>query len=539
MSAGIIFRMKLKLYALLTTISLLITPLTLEAQRPNIALDSINTRLLKSHLEFIASDELEGRLTPSRGLDLAGKYIAANLSRLGFTPMGDNGTFFQNFPLTHFAASSEKSFATLNGKTLDYEKDYYLKNIGGKVEGELVYAGYGWRIPRTKTDPYTGLNIKGKIVVVSASSDFATIGLTPADSNASGDEAPQSPQDVAVKGGAVGVVYLISDADWTNALKQHQSRRVRISWSPPSSVSTDEPNPIPVLSLNPTLCRELLRGEALTCQSVQRLIKDKKPLSSFALDPKKKITFESGGAQETRMVRNVVAKWEGSDAQLKDEFVAVSAHYDHIGIKENAKPGEDAIYNGADDDGSGTVGVLSIAEALAKVPTHPKRSLLLIWHCGEEEGLWGSGYFVAHPVVPLKQMITLLNIDMIGRSKSTGEAKPGNTNLTSADEIYVIGSRRINPHLAEISEQVNAEYYHLKLNYKYDAPNDPENLYERSDHYNYAQKGVPIIFYFDGVHEDYHGVGDEVSKIDFAKMERVSRTIYATLWELAEAGLAK
>ena len=239
------------------------------------------------------------------------------------------------------------------------------------------------------------------------------------------------------------------------------------------------------------------------------------------------------------MVRNVVAKWEGSDAQLKDEFVAVSAHYDHIGIKENAKPGEDAIYNGADDDGSGTVGVLSIAEALAKVPTHPKRSLLLIWHCGEEEGLWGSGYFVAHPVVPLKQMITLLNIDMIGRSKSTGEAKPGNTNLTSADEIYVIGSRRINPHLAEISEQVNAEYYHLKLNYKYDAPNDPENLYERSDHYNYAQKGVPIIFYFDGVHEDYHGVGDEVSKIDFAKMERVSRTIYATLWELAEAGLAK
>ena len=221
---------------------------------------------------------------------------------------------------------------------------------------------------------------------------------------------------------------------------------------------------------------------------MQTLLAERKTIASFVFDLQKKLTFENKGEIEKRTVRNVVAKWPGTDFELRNEFVAVSAHYDHIGIKANSKPGEDAIYNGADDDGSGTVGILTMAEAIAAAPAPPKRSLLLIWHCGEEEGLWGSGYFVNHPLVPLNKIVALLNIDMIGRSKPAGDLKPADKNLTAEDEIYVIGSRRINPKLAEINERVNEQNYALKLNYKYDLPNDPEDLYRRSDHYTTHKK---------------------------------------------------
>ncbi len=511
-------------------------PVSLYAQPPAAASDTITPSLLKAHLEFIASDELEGRLTPSHGLDVAAKYIAANLSRLGFTPMGDKETFFQNFALSRVRVEAAKCSASLKNDPLEYGKDYVLNPAAGKADGELIYAGYGWRIGRTKTDPYAGLSLKGKTLVVTYAPDLESIGLKPADFEAQ-NSGVESPEAAAQKAGAAGVIYLVSEGDWERVLKRRLHENTTADWIAPVPVDADNPPQVPTLTLSPDRSRELLRGEAVNWGSVQKLISQHKSVSTFALNPAKRLSFENKSKIETRTVCNVVAKWPGSDPALKEEYVAVSAHYDHIGTKENAKPGEDAIYNGADDDGSGTVGVLSIAEALAKASVHPKRSTLLIWHCGEEEGLWGSGYFVQHPVVPLKQIVSLLNIDMIGRSKPKGDTDPADKNLSGENEIYVIGSRKLNPRLGDLSERVNAENLNLKFDYKYDAPNDPENLYERSDHFNYAKKGVPIIFYFDGVHRDYHGVGDKVSKIDFRKMERVTRTVYATLWELAESGL--
>ena len=233
-----------------------------------------------------------------------------------------------------------------------------------------------------------------------------------------------------------------------------------------------------------------------------------------------------------RTTQNVVAMIEGSDPKLKAEFVAVGAHYDHVGMNPNA-PGEDKISNGADDDGSGTVAVLAIAEALAKSPQKPKRSILFVWHAGEEKGLLGSDYYTANPTVPIASIVTQLNIDMIGRSRPAGDTNEKNATLTAADEIYVIGSKLMSTQLGEMSEAVNDSYLKLKFNYKYDDPKDTERLFYRSDHYNYAKRGVPIIFYFDGVHEDYHRVGDEPQKIDYAKMEKVTRTVFATMWTIA------
>jgi Zn-dependent M28 family amino/carboxypeptidase len=234
---------------------------------------------------------------------------------------------------------------------------------------------------------------------------------------------------------------------------------------------------------------------------------------------------------ETVPTQNVVAVWEGSDPVLKAEYVALGAHYDHVGTCPPV--GDDTICNGADDDGSGTTALLGMAEALAKAPTRPKRSVLFVWHCGEEKGLWGSRYFTEFPTVPLNQIVAQINIDMIGRSKKEGDTNPRNSELSGPDAVYVIGSTMMSTELGELVNAVNKSYLNLTFDTKYDDPKDPNRFFSRSDHYNYARKGIPIIFFFDGVHEDYHRPGDSADKIDYQKMEKVTRTVYMTLWEIA------
>jgi Zn-dependent M28 family amino/carboxypeptidase len=251
----------------------------------------------------------------------------------------------------------------------------------------------------------------------------------------------------------------------------------------------------------------------------------------FELNASKSVTFTIAAKNEKPMTQNVVAVWEGADPVLKNEYVAVGAHYDHIGICE---PGTaDPICNGADDDGSGTTALLGMAEAISHAKQRPKRSILFVWHCGEEKGLWGSRYFTDYPTIPLAQIVTQLNIDMIGRSKKDGDTNPRNATLSGPNQIYVIGSTMMSTDLGKLSETVNKSYLNLQYDLRYDDPNDTNRFFFRSDHYNYARKGIPIIFFFDGVHEDYHRPGDEAQKIDYEKMEKVARTIYMTLWEVA------
>jgi Zn-dependent M28 family amino/carboxypeptidase len=248
------------------------------------------------------------------------------------------------------------------------------------------------------------------------------------------------------------------------------------------------------------------------------------------LNAAKKLSFNVSIKYEETNTQNVVGVLEGSDPILKNEYVAIGAHYDHVGI--GTPVDGDAIYNGADDDGSGTVAVLSIAEAFAKGP-RPKRSLLFVWHAGEEKGLLGSRYITDFPVIPLDRIVAQLNIDMIGRSKQNGDTVPRNKDLSGPDEIYVIGSKMMSTDLGEVSESVNKTFLKLNFNYRYDDPKDTNRFFFRSDHFNYARKGIPIIFYFDGVHEDYHRPSDHADKIDYRKMERVTRTVLATTWTLA------
>lgn len=216
---------------------------------------------------------------------------------------------------------------------------------------------------------------------------------------------------------------------------------------------------------------------------------------------------------------NILAFIEGTEKP--NEIIVISAHYDHVGTKDGV------VYNGADDDGSGTVAVMEIAKAFQKAKKAgkaPKRSVLFLHVTGEEHGLWGSKYYSENPIFPIENTVVDLNIDMIGRSDKENLGK---------NYVYVIGSEMLSSELKKINENANQVTHKLELNYKYDDPNDKERLYYRSDHYNFAKKGIPVAFYFDGIHEDYHKSTDDPEKIDYPLLQKRAQLVFATAWELA------
>lgn len=230
--------------------------------------------------------------------------------------------------------------------------------------------------------------------------------------------------------------------------------------------------------------------------------------------------FMNGGRGSLPDSENILAFIEGSEKP--EEIIVISAHYDHVGTDDKG-----VIYNGADDDGSGTVAVMEIAEAFQKAKSAgkgPKRSILFLHVTGEEHGLHGSRFYSENPVFPLENTVANLNIDMIGRDDAANRG----TNY-----VYVIGSEMLSKELKQISENVNSRSSQLLLNYKYDDKNDPDRLYYRSDHYNFAKNGIPIIFYFDGIHEDYHLPSDTPDKIDYELLKKRTKLVFATAWELA------
>lgn len=485
--------------------------------------DDITAAQLKDYLYFVASDEMEGRNTPSRGLDLTAKFLALNLSRWGFKPAGTDGSFLQKFGLTSRQLLPDTSYASFGGQTYKAGEDFLARPIGGAATGGLVYVGYGYALKAKGINPYQDLDVRNKVLLVV---EGMPKGVTFRDLTGKPGEDFDTPETFARRNGAQGIVYIPSSSTLNFWEQRHKS-----SLNPTRPVPEAPQTPLPAITASEKLLGLILQGEATDYETIKKQMGEGVLGNSFALGATKQISFTVNVKGNTTMTQNVVAILEGSDPTLKNEYVAVGAHYDHVGVGAADATG-DTIFNGADDDGSGTVAVLAIAEALVKGP-RPKRSILLVWHAGEEKGLWGSEFVTANPPVPREQIIAQLNIDMIGRSKKEGDTNPRNVNLTGPNEIYVIGSKMMSTELGALSETVNDSYLKLAFNYKYDAPNDPERLFFRSDHYNYAKRGIPIIFYFDGVHEDYHRQSDHADKIDYQKMEKVTRTIFATMWTLA------
>ncbi len=489
------------------------------------ATEAVTAKQLSDYLYFVASDEMEGRDTPSRGLDLTAKFLALNLSRWGVKPAGDNGTYFQKIALGRESLDMENTKLEIGGKSYKLGEDFFRLAGTGTVSGPLVFGRDGWMVKSKGIDSFAGVDVSGKIVVISSNSfSQRTItgmptGVTQADlGDGKGTEWADAVTHAAQKG-ATGII-VVAPPQLQSSWGQMRNFVGRGSMYP-DKLRPEAPPSLPVMLVSQAVADAIFAGES----------GDKAAAAAFAMN--KTASLAAVSKKETVWTQNVVAVWEGSDPVLKNEMVAIGSHYDHVGVNPNAA-GDDKIFNGADDDGSGTVAMLAIAEALAKTGTRPKRSILFVWHCGEEKGLWGSEYFNKFPTVDISKVIAQLNIDMIGRSRAAGDENPRNKDLSGPNEVYVIGSEMMSSTLGAITKGVNNSFFKLEYNYRYDDPKDTNRFFFRSDHFNYAVNGIPVAFWFTGVHEDYHRAGDHADKIDYQKMEKITRTIMMTLLKLAE-----
>jgi hypothetical protein len=484
------------------------------------------------HLSILASDEYEGRETGKKGAWMAADYIKGEFKKLGLTaPV--NGDYFQPIDMASYTLG--KSVLTINGQPKEALKDFVIQPNNVTLAGfsfnatEVLFAGYG--VTRTDYDDYAGQDVAGKVVMI-----FAT--------GEPGKQTTEAPKDrtsmmAAMRARQAKLIDLMSrnvagiiliDPTIDNLSSE---AKLRLAGNGQLTMKTEEniakmkdQKGVNVVSVSTATANDILKAGGTTIAALQEQISvTGKPASKLI----KTAVSASAMKQEVKVrAENVLGFLEGSDPKLKQEILVVTGHYDHIGLTTS---GTDKVNNGADDDGSGTTGVLLIAEAFTKAKKAgkgPKRSILFMTVVGEEKGLLGSEWYSEHPVFPLEKTIADLNTDMIGRTGFEYQGKPD-----SANYIYVIGSDKLSSELRKISETVNSTYTKMVLDYKYDDPKDTERIYYRSDHYNFAKHNIPIIFYFDGLHQDYHKPSDEVSKINFTLLAKRAQLTYYTAWELA------
>jgi hypothetical protein len=482
--------------------------------------DTITPGELRMHLQFLTSEELGGRYTLSPNFAVAARYLASHLEGYGFKGAGERGDFLQTFQVISSKPDAAKSSLEVSDgkKTTSYHfGDFYIatSSSSGEAQGQIVFVGAGISSPAQKLDDYSGLDVKGKIVLMAPG--------IPSGVDASHLAENEQGEGAARAHGAVGVLQIPSQR--MMELMKNKSFQERVATRETVRLAKNADGKLPVLLLNPNLTEAFLSECGLDLKSIYEAVGRKERISP------RKTNFSAKMAVVLQVTRsttqNVAAVLEGSDPKLKQEYVVFSAHYDHL----KTGPGGE-IYPGADDDGSGTTAVLTIAHAMSL--ERPKRSVLVMFHAGEELGLLGSEYNTDYsPVVPMDKLVADLNIDMIGRSKPAGDREMEDEHLTDANTVYLVGSNRISQELHQLSEETNAQFQKMKLDYYYNDPTNPERIYFRSDHWNYAKHGVPIIFYFDGTHVDYHRPTDTLNKIDFAKMTKITRLVFETGWRIA------
>ena len=459
--------------------------------------NSIKSENLQKHLYQIAGPAFEGRETATPGQRKAAAYIEDYFKSLGLKP-GNKDSFQLAFPV--FQDSLISTYIQVNGDSFEYIRDFDIgmanaHNIFLGVS-EIVFAGYG--ISDSLRDDYKGLEVAGKVVMVL---NGYPPGLLQTEINKKTFNS-FAKQDAAMKHGALAL--LIIQEEFPHRAVADKGKMYREFYQPkirPNSFYISE-----------RLSRKIL-GE------------DFDKAKAASLEPG---TYHAdiliSYQKQTSMLQStdVLGLLEGTD--LKDQFLVISAHYDHLGKKDSV------IYYGADDDGSGTVSLLELAAAFSKAKAAgngPRRSILFLANSGEEKGLWGSEYYTDHPVFPLDKTTANLNIDMIGRRDPA--RKQGDSN----NYVYVVGDDKLSTDLHPINIEMNKKYTGLELDYKFNDPKDPLRIYYRSDHFNFARKGVPIIFYFDGINADYHKPTDTPDKINYDLMVKRAELVFYTAWEMA------
>ncbi|MBL0743310.1 M28 family peptidase [Chryseolinea lacunae] len=459
---------------------------------------AISTADLKENLAILASDFMEGRETGKRGQKMAAAFIQAHFENIGLAgPV--NGGYLQQMEL--YTTKPGETYLKVGNTRFDNFKEiahYGLGNSGGEVAMPIVFVGNA-----TEAD-FNQVDVKDKAVFLFTDSGWLT-----------------GNRGVSLARAKGAKVIVVSNSktkeDFEGLSNQFKNfSKGSLTLSKPSAEESRKSglfivSPLVVEKFFGTSIDKLKKAAAAAPE--KNALKKIKPAE---------ITFKVTTDVEVVKSENVLGFLEGTE--LKDEVIFVTAHFDHIGL---TKTGNDRVNNGADDDGSGTVAVMELARvfAQAKKEGHgPKRSMLFMTVTGEEEGLFGSDYYTRHPIIPFSNTVVDLNIDMIGRRDAQHKNSP--------PYLYVIGADKLSTELNEVSEATNKAYNNLVFDYTYNDVNHPDRLYYRSDHWNFAKNNIPVIFYFDGIHEDYHQPSDEVDKIEFDLLTKRVQTIFFTAWEL-------
>jgi hypothetical protein len=513
-------------------------------------LASIRQDDLRQWLTDVSADEMQGRALFSAGLGLTAGYIEDHLREWSVRPGGDSGRYLQTVRVQGVRTTSRSSVTVQVGRQTRTFKDgagVTFQRFQGSNRSISVsrvdFVGYGIDVPAAGQMDYRGKDVKDAAVVFLGSSGPKILNSGGYHQILGGRSRYAVDQQGAL---ATLDAALTSSGDGNKdggapAAGRRSGARVPVDFT--TSRRLDQPI-APDVSGSDEFLTFLFSRSPAPYEELKRKAAAQEPLPSFRLNDVT-LRFDIDVDYEivrTQLSHNVVAVVDGADPQLKNTYVAVGAHYDHIGYADrsatpgNERPpgapgrvtagtGGDHIWNGADDDGSGTVALMALARAFRE-GTPPKRSLVFVWHTGEEAGLYGSRYFADYPTIPIDSIVAQLNIDMVGRNR---DDDPGQANT-----VYLVGSDRISSELHEISRAANDSLPQpLTLDYEMNDPSDPEQLYYRSDHYSYAAKGIPVIFFTTGLHPDYHANTDEVSKIQFDKLTRVAGLVYETAARLA------
>lgn len=496
------------------------------------AAEAIDSAQLTADVTYLASDALLGRDTPSPGLDSAATYVERRLLALKLKPVGDSGTFRQHYIVRHVERDTANTWIEFGGRRLREGVDFLVIGFGDSVtlSAPLTYVGHGIRARKKNIDPYAGVTSKGRILVAHGpgvypkGETFQTLGVITSDWDI--------PPMVARKEGAAAILLINPPrmlALWSRDMTRSWGRDSReLTPSPPGAFASLG---VPMLWIRPDVARALLASAPQRPASILAGAERGDFAASFDLPHVARATIHIGASRtQTLRPHNLIAIVEGRDRTLRSEYVMLAAHLD--GAVERFGGENDTIYNAADDNASGSAALLSVAEAMMRGP-RPRRSVVFMWDTGEEVGLWGSRFFAANPPVPLDRIITYFNVDMIGRSKKAGTNVEGEEDLGGENEIFVVGPRVLSTSLDSLLERTSREYLGLGLNHKFDVASH-EYFYPRTDAAPLLERGVLVAQLMNGEHPDYHGPGDEAAKLDLARMHKITKTLYAATWMLAE-----
>jgi hypothetical protein len=469
-------------------------PLYVSAQSPIGTLEhaaaSITAEDIYERVGVMAHDSMMGRDTPSPGLDMTAAYIAAEFSRMGLLPGGDKGSFIQRYPLRTTQLAVDRSTVKVDrGPTWRVGPDLLVRfgSLSETVTGPVVVVDGG----SVGMEAIERTDMTGAVVVLTSSSDRRFYRTVQAIYNQ----------------GASAVIQISqrSDNAWAGMSQRQGRASTRKGWGESGSSAV-------LLEIREAAIAPVLNDHGF--ELAPALQRAERPFSVRRLRDLRLTIDLQYAALETTSAPNVVGILEGSNPVLKNEYVLFSAHMDHVGVGGSVDG--DSIYNGADDDASGTAAIIEVAEAYTMLTPRPERSMIFLAVSGEEKGLWGSEYFAENPYRPIDQIVANLNSDMVSRNWS--------------DTVVVIGKEHSD--LGETMNRVNAEHPELNM-HAIDDIWPEERFYFRSDHFNFARKGVPILFFFTGTHEDYHQVSDELEKINADKAARITQLIFHLGLEIA------